>query len=104
MKLLVTPQGTILEVYVKPNSKDFKMEIENEEIVVFCREVPEKGKVNKELIKELSKLFKKRAEVISGFTSRQKRILIREATKDEVNEVLSIFKPKKLEIERLRRK
>jgi uncharacterized protein (TIGR00251 family) len=89
MKLLKTTQGTVLDVYVKPNSKEFKIKIENDEFVVFCREAPEKGKVNKELIKELSKLFKKRAEILSGFTSRQKRILIRDANAEEVNEILS---------------
>ncbi len=88
MKLLKTDQGTVVTVYVKPSSKEFKIEIEDGEVVVFCRENPEKGKVNKELIKEFSRLLKKRAEVISGFTSRQKRILIKNATVEEVSEAL----------------
>jgi uncharacterized protein (TIGR00251 family) len=89
MKLLKTTQGTVLDVYVKPNSKKFKIEIENDELIVFCRETPEKDRVNKELIKELSRLFKKRAEILSGFTSKQKRILIRDTNAEEVNEILS---------------
>jgi uncharacterized protein (TIGR00251 family) len=89
MKLLKTSQGTVLNVHVKPYSKEFRIKIEDDELVVFCREPPEKGKVNKELIKELSRLFKKRAEVLSGFTSKQKRILIKGATVEEVNETLS---------------
>jgi uncharacterized protein (TIGR00251 family) len=89
MKLLKTAQGTVLDVHVKPYSKGFRIKIEDDELVVFCRETPEKGKVNKELMKELSRLFKKRAEVLSGFTSRQKRILIKNATVEEVNETLS---------------
>ncbi len=89
VKLLKTAQGTVLEVYVKPNSKKFRVIIENDELVVFCQEAAEKGKVNRELTKELSRLFKKRAEIISGLTSRQKRILIKNATTEEVCQFLS---------------
>ncbi len=91
MRIVKTPQGTILDVYVKPNSKEFKIKFENNELVVFCREAPEKGKVNRELLKELSRLFKKSAEIVSGLTSRQKRILIKDATVDEINQFLSNF-------------
>jgi uncharacterized protein (TIGR00251 family) len=89
MQLLKTTQGTVLDVYVKPNSKEFKIRVENDELIVFCRETPEKGRVNKELMKELSRLFKKRAEILSGFTSKQKRILIKDASAEEVDEILS---------------
>jgi uncharacterized protein (TIGR00251 family) len=89
MQLLKTTQGTVLDVYVKPNSREFKIRVENDELIVFCRETPEKGKVNKELMKELSRLFKKRAEILSGFTSKQKRILIKDASAKEVDEILS---------------
>lgn len=89
MKLLKTSQGTVLDVHVKPNSSEFRIKIENDELVVFCRETPEKGKVNKEMLKELSRLFKKRAEILSGFTSRQKRILIRDTVVEEINNILS---------------
>jgi uncharacterized protein (TIGR00251 family) len=51
-----------------------------------------KGKVNKELVKELSRLFKRRVEIVSGFTSRQKKILIRDIGLDEVDNVISKFK------------
>jgi uncharacterized protein (TIGR00251 family) len=89
MQLLKTTQGTALDVHVKPNSKEFRISVENGELIVFCRETPEKGRVNKELIKGLSRLFKKRAEILSGFTSKQKRILIKDASAEEVNEILS---------------
>ena len=89
MQLLKTTQGTVLDVYVKPNSKEFKIRVENDELIVFFRETPEKGRVNKELIKELSRLFKKKAEILSGFTSKQKRILIKDASAEEANNILS---------------
>jgi uncharacterized protein (TIGR00251 family) len=97
MKLLITTQGTVLDVHVKPNSKEFKIKIEEDELIVFCRETPIKGRVNKEVIKELSKLFKKRTEILSGFTSKQKRILIRDASAEEVNEILSKYILKQLQ-------
>ncbi|MCK4440212.1 DUF167 domain-containing protein, partial [Candidatus Bathyarchaeota archaeon] len=69
MKIQETKQGVILEVYVKPKSNDFKIMVDDGEIVAFCSEEPVKGKANKELIKELSRLFHRKVQLISGFTS-----------------------------------
>ncbi|MDI6905496.1 MAG: DUF167 family protein [Candidatus Bathyarchaeia archaeon] len=88
MKIQETKHGVILEVSVKPMSKDFEIVAEGDEIVVFCREEPVKGKVNRELIKELSRLFRKKVELVSGFTSKQKRLLIKDVEKSEVERVL----------------
>jgi len=84
MKLRKTVQGIVLDIYVKPNSKKFQIKTEEDELVVFCRETPVKGRVNRELIRELSRLFKRRVEIVSGFSSRQKKILIREIEAEEV--------------------
>jgi uncharacterized protein (TIGR00251 family) len=89
MKLLKTDQGVVLSVYVKPDSRDFKIEVEDDELVVCCREAPVRGKVNKELMKELSRLFKKRAAIVAGFTSKQKKILIMDISLEEAKDILS---------------
>lgn len=89
MKTLKTDQGVVLNVYVKPDSREFKIEIEDDELVVHCKEFPVKGKVNRELIKELSRIFKRRVEFISGFTSKQKKFLIKDVSLEEVNRILS---------------
>jgi hypothetical protein len=89
MKIYETKEGLILEASVKPKSKEFKIVVEGEEIVVYCRAEPVKGKVNKELIKELSRLFHKKVELISGFTSKQKKLLIKDGGKSEVESVLT---------------
>jgi len=89
MKICETKDGLILEVFVKPKSREFRIVEEGEEIVVYCRAEPLRGKVNKELIKELSRLFHKKVEIISGFTSRQKKVLIRGAAKSEVEAVFA---------------
>jgi len=92
MKLLKTDQGIVLNVYVKPDSREFKIEIEDDELVVHCKESPVKGKVNRELIKELSKVFKTKVEITSGFTSKQKRVLITNINLEKVDEILSAYK------------
>jgi len=89
MNLRETTQGTLIEIYVKPQSKQFKIQVEEDELLVFCRESPVKGRVNRELTKELSRLFKRRVQILSGFRSRQKKLLIENARTQEVNEILS---------------
>lgn len=88
MNLLETAQGVVLDVHVKPNSKVFQITIKDNELVVLCSEAPVKGKVNKELLKQFSRLFGKKVELVSGFTSRQKRFLVREIDAEEVNRIL----------------
>jgi len=88
MKLWKTTQGIVLEVYVKTNSKKFQIKTEEGELVVFCRETPVKGRVNRELMKELSRLFKRRVEILSGFSSRRKKFLVRDIEAKEVEQIL----------------
>jgi uncharacterized protein (TIGR00251 family) len=88
MKLLKTAQGVVLDVHVKPNAKEFRLELDEGMLVVSCREAPVKGKVNKELLKKLSRLFDRRVELVSGFTSRQKKFLVRDIEAEEVNRIL----------------
>jgi len=88
MKLQETGQGTVINIHVRPNSGQFQVRIEDDDLVVCCRESPVKGRANRELTKELSKLFKRRVEIVSGFRSKNKRILIKDADGEEVNMVL----------------
>ena len=88
MKTAQTEDGVIVEVFVKPKARSFRIVLEGNEVVVFCEEEPVKGKVNKEIVKEFSKLLRRKVELLSGFTSNQKRLLIRDAEKSEVERVL----------------
>jgi uncharacterized protein (TIGR00251 family) len=88
MNVKETKDGAVIEVFVKPNSPKFKIAIDNDEIVVFCAEQPVKGKVNKELVKEFSKLFHAKVELVSGLTSKQKRLLITGVAKSKVEQLL----------------
>ena len=89
MKLLKTAQGVVLELHVKPSSKEFRVEFNGDELVVSCREAPVKGRVNRELVNELSRLFNRRVELVSGFSSRRKKILISNIEAEEVNRILA---------------
>jgi uncharacterized protein (TIGR00251 family) len=88
MRINETKDGTIIEVFVKPNSPKFNVTIDGDEILVFSTEEPVKGKVNKELIKELSRLFHAKVELVSGSTSRQKQFLIKGVGKNQVEQLL----------------
>lgn len=84
-----TSEGTIIKVLVKPRSKSFKIKPEEDNLLVLCRNVPEKGHVNKELVKELSRLLKREVTMIAGFTSKQKIILIHGMKPEELKQLLS---------------
>lgn len=89
VKILETEKGLVLEVYVKPRSKEFRIAVEGEEVVICCLEEPVGGRVNTELVKKLSKFLGKRVVILSGHTSRQKRLLIHDARKSEVECMLT---------------
>lgn len=94
MELLKVSDGVVVVVFVKPNSKWFQLKVEGDELVVLCRESPVKGRVNKELIKELSRIFKKRVEIVAGFTSKQKKVLITDISIDEAKTILTEYASK----------
>jgi uncharacterized protein (TIGR00251 family) len=87
MKISETKHGAIIDVFVKPNSSKFEITVEDE-VVVFCTEEPVRGKVNKELVKELSKRFHTKVKIVSGLTSKQKRLLITGVEKSKVEQLL----------------
>ena len=88
MSIKETKDGVFISIFVKPNSPKFKIELDGEKIVVYATEVPEKGKVNKEIIKELSRFFKHRVEMVSGFTSKQKQLIVTGMDKIQVEAIL----------------
>ncbi len=74
MRVTETEGGCILEVAVKPRSRSFKVIIDGESIVVFCTEEPVKGRVNKEIIKELSRVFHRKVELVSGYLFQREKV------------------------------
>jgi uncharacterized protein (TIGR00251 family) len=88
MSISETKDGVIITVFVKPNSPKFKIQHDGDEIVVHCTEEPVKGKVNKEIIKEFSKLLHAKVELASGFTSKQKQLFVKDMDKSQAEKLL----------------
>jgi len=89
MSIKETKDGVFISIFVKPNSPKFKIELDGEKIVVYATEVPEKGKVNKEIIKELTRFFGVKVELASGATSKEKQFFLIGLTKQQVERSLS---------------
>jgi uncharacterized protein (TIGR00251 family) len=91
MSICETKDGIIITIYVKPNSPKFRVELDGEEIVVHSTEEPEKGKVNKEILKEFTKLLQVKVELASGATSRQKQLFVKGLSKNQAKQLLQIL-------------
>ena len=68
-----------LKLLVKPNSsknKIIKWDANKEALIITIKAQPEKGKANKELIRFLTKLLKKKITIKSGCTSKEKIVNI----------------------------
>ncbi len=78
--------GIVVSVKVQPNaSKDRVVGEHADQIKIAVTVAPEKGKANKAVIKALSKSLRVKSsdiEILSGETSRDKKVLIRNITKE----------------------
>jgi uncharacterized protein len=92
MSIKETKDGALLSIFVKPNSPKFKIELDGSEIVVYATKEPEKGKVNKEIIKELTRIVHSKVEITSGFTSKEKQLLVKGMKKVQIEELLKALK------------
>jgi uncharacterized protein len=88
MSINETKDGVIITIFVKPNAPKFSIELDDDEIVVHSTEEPEKGKVNKQIIKEFSKLLHAKVKLASGATSRQKQLCVQGITKTQTEQLL----------------
>ena len=88
MNISETKGGVIIAIFVKPNSPKFSVKIEGDEIIVHSTEEPVKGKVNKEIIKELSKILHVKVEFSSGLISKQKQLFVKGMNKQQVELLL----------------
>jgi uncharacterized protein (TIGR00251 family) len=89
MSIKETKDGVSITIFVKPNSPKFKIKFDGNEIIVYSTEEPIKGKVNKEIIKEFTKILHTKAELASGFTSKEKQLFIKGLGKQQIEQLLS---------------
>jgi hypothetical protein len=90
MSITSTKDGVIITIFVKPNASKFKVERGGDEIIVHSTEEPVKGKVNREILKEFSKLLHAKVELASGATSRQKQLFVQGITKNQAEQLLQL--------------
>jgi uncharacterized protein (TIGR00251 family) len=88
MSIKETKDGVSITIFVKPNSPIFKIEFDGTEIIVYSTEEPIKGKVNKEIIKEFTKLFHSKVELALGFASKEKQLFVKGMEKQHVERLL----------------
>lgn len=84
-------EGVLVDIEVSPKSSKFKISGYNEwrdEIEVRVTSVPQKGKANKEIIKEFSKLTNSLVEITSGLKSQHKTLKIYNISKNEFLDIL----------------
>ena len=89
MNIKETKDGVSITIFVKPSSPIFKIEFDGTEIVVYSTEEPIKGKVNKEIIKEFTKLFHSKVELASGLASKEKQLFVKGMEKQQVELLLT---------------
>ncbi len=91
MSIAENKDGIIITIYVKPNSPKFKVELDGDEIIVHSTEEPVKGKVNKEILKEFTKLLRVKVELASGATSKQKQLSVKGISKNQAMQLLQLL-------------
>ena len=82
-------------MHVRPASKSFEVKGFNEWsscVEVNCRNPALKGKANLELEKELSKVFQTQVKIVKGFSSRKKKILIKNKLLKEIKGTINKIK------------
>ncbi len=84
--------GVVVSVKVQPNaSKDRVVGEYADQLKIAVTVAPEKGKANKAVIKVLSKSLGIKSsyiEILSGETSRDKKILIKNISEEDFNRII----------------
>ena len=84
--------GVVVSVKVQPNaSRDRVVGEHGDQLKIAVTVAPEKGKANKVVIKVLSKLLGVKnsdIEILSGETSREKKVLIRNISEEDFNRAI----------------
>ncbi|USG99449.1 DUF167 domain-containing protein [Thermococcus argininiproducens] len=88
-------EGVILQIYVQPKAKRTEIDGVDEwrkRLKVKVKAPPVEGKANKEIVKFFSKLLGAEISLIKGETSREKDLLIRGVSIEEVKKKLEIYR------------
>ncbi len=88
-----TKEGTLLLVHVQPKAKKNSIEGIDEwrgRLKVKIKAPPVEGKANKEVVKFFSKLLGAEIEIVWGETGREKDLLVKGLSAEEVKKLLGV--------------
>ena len=73
------PMETTMKAKILTGKKEFRARLDESKnfFIIEATERPEKGRANKEIVKELGKKFKAETIIVSGLKSREKIIKIK---------------------------
>jgi uncharacterized protein (TIGR00251 family) len=89
-----TKDGVLLKIEVSPKSDKFMIcgyNVWREGVEVKIKALPQKGKANKEIIDEFTKIIKNPVEIISGHKSHHKTLKIYNINKEELIKILNPY-------------
>jgi uncharacterized protein (TIGR00251 family) len=89
-----TKDGLLLNIEVSAKSDKFKISGYNEwrnSVEVKIKAVPQKGKANKEIVNEFSRITKNPVEIVSGHKSHHKILKIYDMEENELRAILKSF-------------
>ena len=87
-------EGVVLAVKAFPGAKGNAIRKENDFVKVYVTQIPEKGKANEAIRKQIAKFLNLRTsqvELLRGETSSQKTFLLRHVSVEEVQNSLAKF-------------
>ena len=84
MEIQETSNGVLLAVRVNPASGRFRLHEKSGRLMVDVSGKPEKGMANMEIITNLGKMFGKEVRIVRGHKSRDKLILLKDLSKEEI--------------------
>lgn len=87
-------ENVLVDIEVTPNSKNFQFGGFNSwrnRFEVRIKEIPQKGKANKEIVKEISKLFGSDVGIFKGQKSSQKTLIFFNSSKEDIINKINNF-------------
>ena len=85
-----TLDGILIEARIKTGCSSFSIKKSEVKFLIEVSAPPVEGKANKEIVKEMKKIFKTDIEIVKGLKSKDKIILIK-GDPDSVEGVLKTF-------------
>ncbi|MBU0898779.1 MAG: DUF167 domain-containing protein [Nanoarchaeota archaeon] len=78
----------LFKIKVKTGAKEFKMRVSGLTLFLDVKSLPMEGGANREIIKELKKIFKRPVGIVKGHKSKDKVILVKNLMPEDAKKIL----------------